>query len=55
MRRSITAPGIGGAPVAAGVVAGAAIGAAAARPLSYYNSYYNNNQQCGYYPFPPCY
>jgi len=43
-----------GAPVAAGVVAGAAIGAAAARPY-YYNSYYNNNQQCGYYPFPPCY
>ncbi|MGR9195996.1 hypothetical protein [Rhizobium leguminosarum] len=42
-----------GAPVAAGVVAGAAIGAAAARPY-YYNSYYNN-QQCGYYPFPPCY
>jgi hypothetical protein len=41
-----------GAPVAAGVVAGAAIGAAAARP--YYNPYYNN-QQCGYYPFPPCY
>ena len=46
----------GGAPVAAGVVAGAAIGAAAARPYyPYYNSYYNNNQQCGYYPFPPCY
>lgn len=43
-----------GAPVAAGVVAGTAIGAAAARPY-YYNSYYNNNQQCGYYPFPPCY
>ncbi|CAN7418943.1 hypothetical protein [Rhizobium sp. LjRoot258] len=43
-----------GAPVAAGVVAGAAIGAAAARPYYYYNSY-DNNQQCGYYPFPPCY
>jgi hypothetical protein len=42
-----------GAPVAAGVVAGAAVGAAAARPY-YYNSYYNG-QQCGYYPFPPCY
>ncbi|AXA44645.1 hypothetical protein [Rhizobium leguminosarum] len=42
-----------GAPVAAGVVAGAAVGAAAARPY-YYNSY-DNNQQCGYYPFPPCY
>jgi len=42
-----------GAPVAAGVVAGAAVGAAAARPYSY-NSYYNG-QQCGYYPFPPCY
>ncbi|KQV79614.1 hypothetical protein [Rhizobium sp. Root1220] len=42
-----------GAPVATGVLAGAAIGAAAARPY-YYNSYYNN-QQCGYYPFPPCY
>lgn len=42
-----------GAPVAAGVVAGAAIGAAATRPY-YYNSYYDN-QQCGYYPFPPCY
>jgi len=41
-----------GAPVAAGVVAGAAVGAAAARPYS--NSYYNG-QQCGYYPFPPCY
>jgi len=41
-----------GAPVAAGVVAGAAVGAAAARP--YYNSYYDG-QQCGYYPFPPCY
>ena len=26
---------------------------AAARPY-YYNSYYNN-QQCGYYPYPPCY
>ncbi|MBB4170056.1 MULTISPECIES: hypothetical protein [unclassified Rhizobium] len=44
-----------GAPVAAGVVAGAAIGAAAARPYyPYYNSY-DNNQQCGYYPYPPCY
>ncbi|EPE96723.1 hypothetical protein RGCCGE502_18875 [Rhizobium grahamii CCGE 502] len=42
-----------GAPVATGVVAGAAIGAAATRPY-YYNNYYNN-QQCGYYPFPPCY
>jgi uncharacterized membrane protein YgcG len=40
-----------GAPVAAGVVAGAAIGAAAARP---YYPYYND-QQCGYYPYPPCY
>ncbi len=43
-----------GAPVAAGVVAGAAVGAAAARPYYYNNSYYNG-QQCGYYPFPPCY
>ncbi|SCW89673.1 hypothetical protein SAMN02927900_06312 [Rhizobium mongolense subsp. loessense] len=39
----------GGAPVAAGVAVGAAVGAAATYP------YYYNNQQCGYYPFPPCY
>ena len=42
-----------GAP---GVALGAAAGLAATRP--YYNNYYNNPyapDQCGYYPFPPCY
>ena len=32
--------------------AGAAVGAAAAAPY-YYNNY--NRNQCGYYPYPPCY
>jgi hypothetical protein len=41
-----------GAPVAAGVAVGAAVGAASA--YRYNNSYYND-QQCGYYPYPPCY
>jgi hypothetical protein len=41
-----------GAPVAADVAVGAAVGAASA--YRYNNSYYND-QQCGYYPYPPCY
>ncbi|RWP58699.1 hypothetical protein [Mesorhizobium sp.] len=40
----------GGAGVAAGVVAGAAIGAAATAPYRY-----GYGDQCGYYPYPPCY
>ena len=40
-----------GAPVAAGM----ALGAAAARPYGY-GPYYNGAyDQCGYYPYPPCY
>jgi hypothetical protein len=42
----------GGAGVAAGVVAGAAIGAAATAPYRYGYPY---PDQCGYYPYPPCY
>ncbi|MCA1407218.1 hypothetical protein I6F26_14675 [Ensifer sp. IC3342] len=42
-----------GAPVAAGVAVGAAVGAAAANPYYYHPYYYQ--QQCGYYPYPPCY
>jgi hypothetical protein len=35
--------------------AGAAVGAAAAGAASYYNQPYYYGQQCGYYPYPPCY
>ena len=34
--------------------AGAALGAAAAG-AAYYNQPYYYGQQCGYYPYPPCY
>jgi hypothetical protein len=34
--------------------AGAALGAAAAG-AAYYNQPYHYGQQCGYYPYPPCY
>ena len=53
MPRSIMAPGM---PVRREWPLGAAAGVAATRP--YYNNYYNNPyvpDQCGYYPFPPCY